>query len=391
MHLMNTQKAHVAFLYFEEIHHIPHFIGIAVELAKNHDYVVEILTYKASHDYLFQTMNRLNSENLEVIQLNPPFIRRIIDKITGRKKPSSVFLFKTHKKLILSYDAIVFTEKNHKYLYNQRGQSTKPYLIFTGHGPAGRDYSYIPELKLFDLHLLHGGFYKNNLEKLDLLAKSHAIIGYSKFDVINTNEEKRHFFSDDKPVVIYNPHFNKLTSSWYKHGLEVLEYFFHSEEYNLIFAPHIYLFNRKGFLKPADIPQKYFEAKNIYIDLGSVNSSDMTYTLATDVYLGDVSSQVYEFGIKPRPTIFINSHSIDWQSDLNYHFWQTGPVIENISELHRTLHLEPAMQQKYLTVQKKIFDENFLTESNKSAMKKGAEAIDRLLKTSYRLKIELKP
>jgi hypothetical protein len=377
---MNHQKPRIAFLYFEEIHHIPHFIGIAVELAKNPNYTVEILTYKSSHVYLFDTMNRLHAKNLKVIQLSPPFIRRIIDKMTGRKKPSSVFLFKAYKKQLLSYDAVVFTEKNHKYLYKQRGKSTQPYFIFTGHGPAGRDYSYIPELKLFDLHLMHGTFYKNNLEKLGFLAKNHAIIGYSKFDVIKINREKHNFFPDEKPVVVYNPHFNKLTSSWYKHGLEVLEYFYQSDEFNLIFAPHIYLFNRKGFLKPKDIPQKYFQANNIYIDLGSVKSSDMTYTLAADIYLGDVSSQVYEFGIKPRPCVFINSQSVDWQSDLNYHFWHTGPVIEDISQLHQALHLEAFKMQKYLAVQKELFDQNFLTDPDETAMQKGANAIDNFLK-----------
>lgn len=377
---MDAQKPRVAFLYFEEIHHIPHFIGIAVELAKNPGYTVEILTYKAPHGYLFETMAKLKSENLKVTQLSPPFFRRMVDKMTGRKKPSSVFLFKAHKKLILGYDAVVFTEKNHKYLYKQRGGLPKPYFIFTGHGPAGRDYSYIPELKLFDLHLLHGGFYKNNLEKLGLLAKNHAIIGYSKFDVVQTNREKHNFFPDGKPVVVYNPHFNKLTSSWYKHGLEVLEYFYRSKEFNLIFAPHIYLFNRKGFLKPADVPQKYFEAKNIYIDFGSVKSSDMTYTLEADIYLGDVSSQVYEFGIKPRPSIFINSHAVDWQDDLNYHFWHTGQVITGIGELAGALQEDDLTGQKYLETQKRMFDENFLTDLQETAMQKGAKAIDDFLK-----------
>lgn len=377
---MDTKKQRIAFLYFEEIHHIPHFIGIAVELAKNPGYTVEILTYKASHDYLFETMDKLKSENLKVVQLNSPFFRRIIDKITGRKKPSSVFLFKAHKKQILSYDAVVFTEKNHKYLYKQRGKSPKPYFIFTGHGPAGRDYSYIPELKLFDLHLLHGSFYKNNLEKLGLLAKNHAVIGYSKFDVVKTNGEKHNFFPDNKPVVVYNPHFNKLTSSWYKHGLEVLEYFFQSKEYNLIFAPHIYLFNRKGFLKPDDIPRKYFEAKNIYIDLGSIKSSDMTYTLLADIYLGDVSSQVYEFGIKPRLSVFLNSHSIRWQNDLNYHFWHTGPVISEVSELTKALQISEPEKLGYLAIQKQLFQENFLSDPQEKAIEKGAKAINQFMK-----------
>jgi hypothetical protein len=267
------------------------------------------------------------------------------------------------------------------------GKSAKPYFIFTGHGPAGRDYSYIPELKLFDLHLMHATLYRDNLEKLGFLAKNHEIVGYSKFDLVNTAPNKQIFFQNDKPVVVYNPHFNKQTSSWYKHGLEVLEYFYQSDEFNLIFAPHIYLFNRKGFLKLKDIPQKYFQAKNIYIDLGSVKSSDMTYTLAADIYLGDVSSQVYEFGIKPRPCVFINSHSVDWQDNLSYHFWHTGPVIEDIGELHQALHLEPAVVEKYKEVQQKMFAQNFLIDPKETATTKTAKAIHRFLADKKELKV----
>ncbi|MDT8415191.1 MAG: CDP-glycerol glycerophosphotransferase family protein [Flavobacteriaceae bacterium] len=376
---MNSVKKRVAFLYFEEIHHIPHFLGLASELSKNSDFKIDILTYRYKHEVLFYFLDLLEAKNISVIQLEKPLARKIIDYFTGRKKPSSVFFFRTYKKILLSYDAVVFTEKNHKYLFKARKKAQKPFFIFTGHGPAGRDYSYIPELKLFDLHLLHGPLYKENLEKLGILAKSSEIIGYPKFDLINFNNKKT-LFKDDKPIVIYNPHFNRLTSSWYKHGLEVLEYFYQSKEFNLIFAPHIYLFNRKGFLKPADIPQKYFEAENIFIDLGSVSSSDMSYALAADIYLGDVSSQVFEFVIMPRPCVFINSHLTAWQDDLSYRFWQMGLVIDGVGQLHEALQTETETLTAFKEKQSAFLEENFLIDSKETASQKGAKAIDNFLK-----------
>ena len=43
--------------------------------------------------------------------------------------------------------------------------------------------------------------------------------------------------------------------------------------------------------------------------------------LNSDSYLGDVSSQVYEFMLEPRPCIQLNDHYADWQGDTNYfHF-----------------------------------------------------------------------
>jgi len=349
---VNSVKKRLAFLYFEEIHHIPHFIGIASELSGNQDFKIDILTYELKHEVLFYFLDLLEAKNISVIQLEKPFVRKIIDYITGRKKPSSVFFYKAYKKILLSYDALVFTEKNHKYLFKARKKAQKPFLIFTGHGPL----------------------YLKNLEKLGILAKNTEIIGYPKFDLINFNYKKT-LFKDDKPVVIYNPHFNKLTSSWYKHGLEVLEYFYQSKEFNLIFAPHIYLFNRKGFLKPAAIPKKYFEAKNIYIDLGSVSSSDMSYALAADIYLGDVSSQVFEFVVRPRPCVFINSHRTAWQDDLNYRFWQMGLVIDGVGQLHEALQTDTETLTAFKEKQSAFLEENFLIDTKETASQKGATAI----------------
>ena len=74
-------------------------------------------------------------------------------------------------------------------------------------------------------------------------------------------------------------------------GLDVFDFFVENSNYNLIFAPHVVLFKRfirhKGFL-----PKKYYDTPNILIDTGSQASADMTYMLNSDIYLGDVSSQV---------------------------------------------------------------------------------------------------
>lgn len=49
------------------------------------------------------------------------------------------------------------------------------------------------------------------------------------------------------------------------------------------------------------------------VDLDSPRLVEMTYTLTADIYLGDLSSQLYEFLIRPRPVAFINAHRVDWQ------------------------------------------------------------------------------
>ncbi len=372
---MENAKKKVGFVYFEEIHHIPHFIGIAAELSKNPEYQVDILTYKGKHGYLFKSISLLEAEKINVRQVVPPFIRQIIDKISGRKKPSAVYLYARHKKLLLSYDALVFTEKNHGYVHKYRKDGGKPYLISVNHGPPGRGYALQPSVKLFDLTLVCGETYANRLKKEGLLTPHHAIVGYSKFDVVTKEGQHTQPFKNQRPIVLYNPHFNKVNSSWYTHGLQVLDYFYKSDKYNLVFAPHIYLFNRKGFLKPSVIPKKYFEKENILIDLGSVKSSNMTYVLHSDIYLGDVSSQIYEFLLKPRPAIFINSKKVEWKNNSNYDFWINGDVVTSMEEMVMALKTLSTKKNNYLTVQKQFFKENMYSDPNYSASENAAMAI----------------
>ena len=61
----------------------------------------------------------------------------------------------------------------------------------------------------------------------------------------------------------------------------------------------------------------FLRSDKIRVDLGSPASTDMRYTLPSDVYLGDASSQVYEFLIKPRHCIFrsLLAQSIVWHRD----------------------------------------------------------------------------
>src|SRR3546814_14679599 len=81
---------------------------------------------------------------------------------------------------------------------------------------------------------------------------------------------------------------------------------------------------------------RYAAAPNIHIDLGSAALTDMSYTNGADIYLGDVSSQIYEFLKSPRPCLFLNSHGIDPDRDPNFAHWQSGPVISEAGDRKST-------------------------------------------------------
>jgi hypothetical protein len=95
-------------------------------------------------------------------------------------------------------------------------------------------------------------------------------------------------------------------------------------------------------------------APNVLIDRGSVRSIDMSYTEAATVYIGDVSSQVYEFLRRPRPCIFLNLDRIDWRSNENYMHWHLGQVIETVEELGPALARADELQPQFEPLQREL-------------------------------------
>jgi CDP-glycerol glycerophosphotransferase (TagB/SpsB family) len=174
--------------------------------------------------------------------------------------------------------------------------------------------------------------------------------------------------NEGRPVVLYNPHVSPHLSSWYGAGRQVLDWFVEHDEYNLIFAPHVMLFERPFVVsvdrlridRPGRIEERFLRAPNIHIDLGSRASTTMAYTDRADIYLGDASSQVYEFLLHPRPCVFLNSHRLDWRDDPNFAHWRNGPVIEEVADLGDALDASCASHGAlYRPIQQALFDYSF--------------------------------
>ncbi len=371
----------IGIIYFDERHIIPHFITVVKELFLNNHFEVEILTYQAKHSYLYELLEENNLPKTLVKQLPTYRYRKISEKIKGRKIPSSLYLFKKHKNMLLSYDALIFNDINHEYLYSKR-QGISPKFVLLMHGAGDGVYmiakQYESSISKFDLICTSGKKVTEFFDKMHLPSTKIAVCGYQKFDLIN-NKSIPKFFDNNKPTVIYNPHFKKELSSWYQFGLPILEYFYQNDDYNLIFAPHINLFNKKGFLKSDIIPQKYFDTENILIDLGSKHSVNMGYTLSANIYLGDVSSQIYEFLYMPRPSIFINAYDINWINNPHYKNWHLGKVIKDISDLNNLLHSANQWQKEFVQKQEEMMQYTFDTNANITASACITNAIDEIL------------
>jgi hypothetical protein len=282
------------------------------------------------------------------------------------------------------FDMIVSTERTCLMLKRRWGENG-PQFVYIPHGSGDRNVAYHPALKDFDLMLLSGQKLVDQMVAHNIVPASKCrIIGYPKFDALIGKAPEK-FFDNDNPVFLYNPHFDPVMSSWYDHGNSIVEWFYErADHYNLIFAPHVMLFFKKMHLSPEykkgrirpDIDPRFINAPNIRIDLDSPRLFDMSYTLSADAYIGDVSSQIYEFLIRPRACFFIDTHGgEDAGGNPAYEFWRNGPVAHIMDDLYPMLEQFEDIGTRYRADQVRLMDYTISIDPDCSAAMRGAYAL----------------
>jgi hypothetical protein len=379
---------HIGFLFnHDQIHQIAHSLPVAVELA---------VAFPGLRVSVATTNGRIGAEvermlgtaapaNLERVELGIGSIgSRLVKNTFGKLLPAGKLLvYRDNLDYFGSLDALVVTERTSLILKKRYGLINLK-MILIDHGAGDRAIGFGASTAAFDHILAAGPKIRDRLiAEARVAPEKIRITGYPKFDAAGSMRTKLPFQGNCIPTVLYNPHLSPHLSSWFKHGRNVLDWFVANPGYNLIFAPHIMLFQRRAVFTvdklrmalPGVLDAKYSGAPNIHIDLGSVASTDMTYTNAADIYLGDVSSQIYEFLRFPRPAVFINSHHHDYQGDPNYAHWQAGEVIGSADDLGTALANAPALHEaSYGAAQKALFDYTFnLTDEPSS--RRAARAI----------------
>jgi hypothetical protein len=288
---------------------------------------------------------------------------------------------------IISTERTCLTLKRHWSRY--RSKDRIPAFAYVPHGSGDRNVAVHPALKDFDLLLVSGQKVQDQLVNAKVALPSQCrIIGYAKFDILRGRTPET-FFANDNPTFLYNPHFDPHMSSWFDYGADILEYFYqNADRFNLIFAPHVMLFFKKVHISPEyrvtrkrpDIDPKYYDAPNIRIDVDSARLFDMSYTLSADAYIGDVSSQVYEFLYRPRACFFIDTHSKAAADDpAEYDFWNNGSVATSAQELVPMLAGYAAVAAQYRAAQEQRMAYTADQSDPRPASERGAQAISRFV------------
>ncbi len=235
-----------------------------------------------------------------------------------------------------------------------------PFLIHIPHGAGDRARGFEPRIARFDYVIVAGPKDRDRMIAEGLVSPQNcAISGYIKLSALQRIKPNPvELFSGDRPTILYNPHFNASLSSWHAGAQTVIDTIKADGSFNLIVAPHIRLFEGQNAEARA-VWEDQAVPGQVIIDLGSDRSSDMTYTRAADIYLGDVSSQVYEFLAHPRPCVFINSHGADWQDDPNYLIWHAGDVVRDPAEIGPALRAAIGKHPAFVTYQKQAVESAF--------------------------------
>ena len=363
---------HIGFLLSHDgAHQVAHALPIALALARQRgDVFVEVFFAEGA---VGQEVRRLAAKsglpgNCRLAPLEGPSLgSRIATRALGNAVPfNRISMLKRNVERFRPLTALAVPEKTALMLKTRFGLSDLR-MIHTRHGAGDRAVGFDKASGMFDYVLLSGAKVRDRLQAAGHLRPGrHATIGYPKFDLLNQAEHAP-LFDNDRPTVLYNPHSAAGLSSWFGMGLQVLEYFAESRAYNLIFAPHVMLFAKRLSLSLSppsmawvgDIPARYRSLPHILIDTGSQASVDMRYTMAADIYLGDASSQVYEFLARPRPCIFLDAHEQQWADNPDFAHWAAGPVIDHVAMLDRALRDAVEKPNAFRDVQRSLFRYSF--------------------------------
>lgn len=358
----------VVFSYIGELHQVFHSLPLAAELTLRHpDIEVRIAGATLQHlDFIRRSLDRhAPTAWIEMDLLRPCLLPRIRWRSKRRMLLRNLRYFR-------SFDAIVTPERSSLFLRRVGLGATK--IIWSGHGAGDRAIGFAADICEFDYVLMAGRKIETRLLAGNLIRPGdYTTDVYTKFDWLRQATTER-LFDNDRPVVLYNPHFRDELSSWPLLGRAVLEFFVAHPQWNLVFAPHVRLFQRVAAATRRQLES--YAAPNVLIDLGSERSIDMTYTRAADLYLGDVSSQAAEFVCRPRPCLFLNAHRVAWQGDPNYLMWKLGPVTETLDDFAAKLQSAFDSHPNFVETQRRYVAETFgsVADGAPSAAR-GAEAI----------------
>ncbi|KLE35424.1 hypothetical protein [Aurantiacibacter luteus] len=378
----------VLFLFnHDAAHQVAHLAGVAGAMIRTHPDVRTVIAF-ATPALRAQVERHLLPAEVSAAEwhelLLPPVRRWLLDKLDRLLPASRLARLHNNVALFAGVDMVVSTERTCLRLKRHFAQGEGPAFAKIPHGAGDRSVAWHPDYRRFDLSLVAGRKVVDQLVGAGVERERLRIVGYPKFDTVAEAAPAR-LFDNDRPTFVYNPHFDPHLSSWYDAGPDLLRWFATkgADRFNLVFAPHVMLFRKRWHVSPEyrvarrrpDVPPEALAAPNVHVDVAGPALFDMTYTRGGDAYIGDVSSQIYEFLQRPRPAFFLDCRRRERDGDVgDLESWQAGPVSKNVQDLTALLHDWQAIGERYRAAQEVIFAHT-IDIGERPAVERAADAI----------------
>lgn len=374
----------IGFLFnHDALHQIRHSAPVIAELLAFPDVAVTVLASSDAQEGEVRALLGAAAERVRFVPLGIGSLARMLDAALGLVVPfRRIAVLCENLDAFRALDVLVVPESTSMMLRDRFGLPDLKFVRIQ-HGSGDRSVTFRPVIARFDLMLLAGEKVRERMIAAGLTTpEKSALVGYPKFDTVDPAAPGPRLFDNDRPTVVYNPHFEPVLSSWFDMGEAVLDWFAGQDRFNLIFAPHVMLFQRRIHASVEhrrlrwrrDLPDRYRGLPHMLVDTGSARSTDMTYMKAADIYIGDISSQIYEWIARPRPAIFLNPGHVDWRDDPDFAHWHLGAVVDRMDGIPEALARAVGEPDAYKTAQAAAFARTFsLTEEPSS--RRAARAI----------------
>lgn len=353
-----------------------HLAPVAAELARRGEIKVHAFVADEADARALRAIFAGLSAEVPISPLPLPGWAKLAERGLRRWRALKVPRLVAAARRLAGFDIVVAAERTSTLLKRLPGVS--PYMVHIPHGAGDRAKGFERRIALFD-HVIVAGR-KDQARMIGegvVRPENCSVSGYIKLDAVRAMAGRRpRLFDNGRPTILYNPHFHPKLGSWHQFGRALIAQVIAQNEYNLVVAPHVRLAERMSAGERRAIEELAVHDR-VLIDLGSACSNDMSYTLGADIYVGDVSSQVYEFLSEPRPCVFLNTGVEGWEADPSFASWHFGAVVDDPAEAYAAIADAPIRQAEFEARQVAAVEAS-LGPCDGSAIGRAADILTRL-------------
>ncbi|WP_340313781.1 glycosyl transferase [Rhizorhabdus argentea] len=347
-------RRQVAFVFVGGMHQALHIAPVAAALHASGAAQVEAFVLdEDATPKLTEMFVALGAGGIPIVVMKLPPPVAALASCSGRFKTMKLPKLLYWQRRLRRFDAIVTAERTTTILKRLPGR--QPLLVHIPHGAGDRAKGFEPRLGLFDEVITAGEKDRRRMVAEGLVRPEHChAAGYIKLAAVERLSPVPDIgapLSRERPTILYNPHFARKMSSWTRFGEALADRIIAEGRYNLIVAPHVRLQERLS-AEEANAWRRKAVPGRVTVDLGSWRSLDMSYTRAADLYIGDVSSQIYEYLVTPKPCLFLDAHGVNWRGNPDYAMWGFGEVCTSVDAAMAAIGTAAARHGEFADIQR---------------------------------------